>query len=279
MNVKLHIALGLLIAAHGLVQAQTIVLMQRFDSVTAPNLPAEWVNTASDTPGWSTTTAAFDTAPNSAFVSDPDFTSSDSSLTSPAVAIATTNAQLTFRHLYDTERNYDGGVLEISINSGAFNDILGAGGRFISGGYNGILGGTDNPIEGRSAWTGNSGTFVTTVVNLPAIAAGQAVRLRWRFGSDDSLGETGWYVDTISVTDGDASLVAPRIVDPRHVTGNIVFSFDTVPGQTYITEFKNFLSTNALWVPLLTNAGDGTRKSVTNSMTAGSQRYFRVLTQ
>jgi len=281
MKLTLHLALGLLLTTlHCFVaQAQTVVLAQQFDGVTAPNLPAGWSNAASGSPGWSTTGSSSDSPPNSAFASDPAG-SSDSTLTSPSIAIGTTNAQLTFRHQYNLETGWDGGVLEISINGGAFNDVPGAGGSFLSGGYNGSLNPSENPIAGRNAWTGNSGAFITTVVKLPSSVAGQNVKLRWRLGSDGSFGLTGWHVDTISVTDQSGlSPVAPQIVDTRGVDNNIVFSFSTVPGQTYITEFKNLLTTNALWLPLQTHTGDGLKKSVTNSTSAASQRYFRVRTQ
>ena len=46
---------------------------------------------------------------------------------------------------------YDGGVLEIKIGTGAFTDILSAGGSFVSGGYNNktIDSTDDNPLDGR----------------------------------------------------------------------------------------------------------------------------------
>src|SRR5438876_5903301 len=42
-----------------------------------------------------------------------------------------------------------------------------------------------NPLGGRKAWSGNSGGFLTTLVNLPAAAAGQTIQLRWRCGTDN----------------------------------------------------------------------------------------------
>jgi hypothetical protein len=38
-------------------------------------------------------------------------------------------------------------------------------------------------------------------VNLPASAAGQNVRFRWRLGSDSSISSIGWYVDTVALYD------------------------------------------------------------------------------
>jgi hypothetical protein len=264
-----------------------VTFIQFFDNVVGPNLPAGWSNFSSGSSRWITTNGVRDTAPNSAFASDPEETS-DTMLTSPPIAISGTNAQLMFAHNYFTEwrrEPFDGGVLEIAYNGGPFNDIITAGGRFISGGYNATIS-TDysNPIKGRPAWSGNSGGFVTTLVNLPNNAAGQNVRLRWRMATDESNENPpypGWYVDTISISDDYtccAGLVAPRIVGTRKTGTDVVFSFDTVPGQTYVTEFKTILSTNTPWVPLRTNTGDAMRKWVTNSTSAAATGFFRVRT-
>ncbi len=120
---------------------------------------------------------------------------------SPAFTLPAGAAQLAFRNNYSLETGYDGGVLEIAIGGGAWTDILAAGGSFASGGYNYTLSSSyGNPLGGRQAWSGSSGGFITTLVNLPASASGQSIRLRWRCGSDSSVKGTGWYVDTVAVT-------------------------------------------------------------------------------
>jgi hypothetical protein len=264
-----------------------VTFTQNFDTVVTPNLPAGWSSSASGSPGWITTNAVRDTAPNSVFASDPEQIS-DTLLTSPPIPISVTNAQLMFAHNYFTESGrepFDGGVLEIAYNGGPFNDIIAAGGHFISGAYNATIS-TDysNPIEGRQAWSGNSRGFVTTLVDLPTTAAGQNVQLRWRMATDETNENPpypGWYVDTISISEGYTCchpLVPPRIADPRKAGTDIVFSFDTMPAQTYITEFKTVLSTNTPWIPVQTNAGDGTTKSLTNSTSGASSGFFRVRT-
>jgi hypothetical protein len=119
------------------------------------------------------------------------------------------------------------------------------------------------------------------VAQLPASAAGQTIRLRWRIASDDSVAATGWYVDSILVSDGYTcchGLVAPTIVDARKAGANIVFSYATVPGQSYTVESKDAV-TNAAWIPLATNAGDGSLKSHTNTTLGAPQRLFRLKTQ
>ena len=143
--------------------------------MTPPALPAGWTatNDQGPPPLWVTSnsgmpTPPFDTPPNAAFVDNPQVVS-DKRLESPSIPIETSAAQLTFRNNYYTENTFDGGVLEISINGGAFQDILAAGGRLVVGTYSGTLQtGLENPLSGRLAWTGNSNNgFITTVAILP----------------------------------------------------------------------------------------------------------------
>jgi photosystem II stability/assembly factor-like uncharacterized protein len=180
---------------------------ENFDGVTAPALPAGWTtaNTGA-APVWVTSTTN-DTPPNSAFGGGVA-TSASNSLTSPTIAIpaapamgANPSVRLTFRNSYNTEPGFDGGVLEISINGGPFTDILAAGGTFVEGGYNAAIGVTDSVLTGRQAWTGNSGGFITTTVNLPAAANGQNAQLRWRTAYDTGVNPAGggMRVDTISI--------------------------------------------------------------------------------
>lgn len=187
------------------------VLQQNFDGVVAPALPAGWttsfVNGAGCALGsnWVTTTTGPDTAPNSAFHNDPNCIT-DNFLVTPAIPITSATAQLTFRRNNNLESTFDGMVLEISnpsVSAGAFQDIITAGGSFVSGGYNATISvNFSSPIAGRQAWTGNTGGYVTTVVNLPASAQGDSITLRWRVATDTSVAGVGANVDTVSLTDG-----------------------------------------------------------------------------
>jgi uncharacterized repeat protein (TIGR01451 family) len=180
-----------------------VTFTQSFDGVNAPNLPSGWTTTHSGSEhAWVTSTANHDTGANAAFASESQRTGL-SELISPAIGITLPIAQLNFRHSYNTDAGFDGGVLEIQIGAGAYADIQAAGGSFVTGGYDTVLGNTSgNPIGGRAAWTGNTGGFITTTVNLPAAAAGQSIHLKWRFGTDNVVNGNGWYVDTISIIDG-----------------------------------------------------------------------------
>ena len=187
----------------------TTNFVERFDSVTAPALPTGWTTTESGAEtNWTTAAGTDDTAPNAAFVPDVgDIGLSE--LLSPSFLITAASAQLRFRNNYNLEApdsgniGYDGGVLEIKIGSGSFTDIVTAGGSFASGGYTRTISTQyGNPLAARQAWSGSSGGFITTVINLPASAFGQVVQFKWRCGTDNGVLWTGWYIDSISVTGG-----------------------------------------------------------------------------
>jgi uncharacterized repeat protein (TIGR01451 family) len=179
----------------------TTVFSQDFDAATAPALPTGWTTSTSGAQSnWVTSTAASDTAPNSVFSPDPSGIGVNE-LDSPIITLPIGSAQLSFRHSYNLQASRDGGILEIKIGSGSWTNIATAGGSFVSGGYVGVLGSSrGNPLGGSSAWTGNSGGFINTVINLPAAASGQATQFRWRCGSDNRTSGTGWYVDSVSIT-------------------------------------------------------------------------------
>lgn len=186
---------------------------QNFDGVTAPALPAGWT-TAQTGPGvaFVTQTGMADSAPNAVFTPNLGIAGGNSgaSIDSPAFPINALAGVVSFRNKYDTEPGWDGGVLEISVNGGAFQDIITAGGRFIEGGYNGALGANSNPLDGRPAWTGNSGGYITSRAQLPAAANGQPVRFRWRFGEDTNTLNVGWNIDNVAVTSGYACSFTPQ---------------------------------------------------------------------
>lgn len=263
---------------------------ESFDGVTAPGLPPAWTTTVSGgASNWVTTAAASDSPPNSAFGAEPPYPGVGE-LVSPAMPILSSSAQLSFRNQYSFETSpddvtvgYDGGVLEVQIGSGLFTDILAAGGSFAGGGYTGIIDvtDTDNPLSGRLAWTGQTSGFITTTVNLPAAAAGQSLCLKWRLGTDTGnyFGGAGWYIDSVSISDGSYAccvvpLVPPALLNPQTGGGNFTFSFQTTPGQSYSLQFKDNL-TNAAWITVQSFTGDGSLQSITNPATA-AQGFYRL---
>jgi hypothetical protein len=125
-------------------------LAQSFDGVTVPALPAGWTSTSESGAGsWATVNTTPDTAPNAAFINDPS-TASLTSLVSPQIALPTTSQPIAlgFRHSFDFESGWDGGVLELKVGAGGFMDLLAAGGSFATGGYTHTLG-PGSTLSGR----------------------------------------------------------------------------------------------------------------------------------
>jgi subtilase family serine protease len=135
----------------------TTAFSENLDGVTAPALPPQWTSTVTSgvQSKWISTNGFSDTSPNCVFAHDTG-TASQTELVSPAFSVASSAAQLKFRHNYNlasrivahppSTNYYDGGVLQISIGGGAFSDILAAGGSFVTGAYTCTLStGTGNP--------------------------------------------------------------------------------------------------------------------------------------
>ena len=189
-------------------------LQESFDGVAAPDLPNGWSTSTSENHQlWRTSSTRNQSATNSLFSPAP-IQRGVNEVTSPSFPIASTSAEISFRNWYELEttflrnRLYDGSVLELKIGDGDWQDILATGGTFLAGGYDGAIDGCCmNPLAGRLGWSGRSGLnqtseFITTRAKLPASAAGQNVRLRFRIGTDIGGFREGQYIDDLSVTDG-----------------------------------------------------------------------------
>lgn len=139
---------------------------------------------------------------------------SDHALVSPVLQVAPTGSMgFTVRHRYrfqaDLNGRYDGGVIEVSSDGGVnWTDV---GTRLVSGGYSATLYKSltaQNPLAGRKAFTADSagyGTeaapgYVYSVVDFQDAYAGQAVQVRFRIGTDEAIGSTGWDIDEVVFT-------------------------------------------------------------------------------
>lgn len=138
--------------------------------------------------------------------------SSDSSLQTPGFAVGR-YGQLSFWHMFELQYQHEGVMLEISIAGGPYQDMEAAGGKFVTGGYVGALSAAvSNPIQdqrpGQMTWTGSSAGYQQVIVNLPDAANGKTVSLRWRMGTDASVGVVGGYwVDHIHIDPTNTDLI------------------------------------------------------------------------
>jgi extracellular elastinolytic metalloproteinase len=125
----------------------------------------------------------------------PDIaTFSDFTLTSSNLVLDTIST-LSFWHYYETDATFDGGVVEISVDGGSSWQDLGP--YMIQNGYNETLDPEATSLGNRQAFSGSSGgNFIQTVVRLTGFA-GKTAKIRFRFTSDVTIGDDGWYIDDI----------------------------------------------------------------------------------
>ncbi len=153
------------------------------------------VQTLEGSLAWNQTSADAASPTHSWFVQDIG-TRADAVLVMPEIAGLPAGSELRFRHRYNTEANYDGGVLEYSAGGGPWTD---AGALLTTGGYSGSIRSTASTnLAGRNAWAGDSGGWVEAKADLSSLAGG-AIRFRWRFATDTSVTDEGWYVDDVVV--------------------------------------------------------------------------------
>ena len=119
---------------------------------------------------------------------------------------------LSFWHFYNTEADWDGGVVEVSFDGVNWEDL---GPSMIANGYNSTLNENPaSPISGRPAFNGNSGGWIQTIVDLSNFEESQ-IQVRFRLGCDGAVAEEGWYVDDIQFFDNLYSITNIACVDDQ----------------------------------------------------------------
>ncbi|MFN8167392.1 MAG: M4 family metallopeptidase [Candidatus Nanopelagicales bacterium] len=184
---------------------------------------------------------------------DADFSGGDPSAGVPTDAAIQTTAPISipggatylrFTHAFGFEtfntasgqpyQNFDGGVVEYSVNGGSWKDagplMTGAGNNGY--GYNNTLpgrgnstiaAGFGNPLAGRPAFTWQSQGYISSRANLSSLA-GKSVKFRFRVAADNYGGDYGWFIDDVSVY-----TCAPLLsAAPTVVTGPVTL---TVPAS------------------------------------------------
>ncbi len=180
------------------------------ETVAGSTIPASWTATSTTAAVWKTSTAQSTSSPNSFFTRDTTIVSDQILATTGSFAINGTTT-LSFQHLHNAESPWDGGVVEISTNNGTtWSDL---GNFFTSNGYTTTLSSSTNPLSGRRAFSGNSAAFKLSVIDLTSFR-GQTVKIRFRFGSDNSTGTTtGWYIDDIKLNSEAAVFNTAQLFD------------------------------------------------------------------
>lgn len=112
-------------------------------------------------------------------------------------------SHLSFWHWMEAEASssypgyaYDGGLVEISVNGGDWTQVTPIGGYP----YLVRVGSNPGPFPAETPiFSGNTGGWEQVVFNLSGISGD--VSFRFRFGSDGSETEEGWYIDDVLIVD------------------------------------------------------------------------------
>jgi hypothetical protein len=104
----------------------------------------------------------------------------------------------TFNFETDAGVNYDGGVLEYSINNGTTwidaKPLFSAGRNYTGA----IKPDTDNKLAGRAGFVNASHGYVDSRYNLTTLV-GKSIQFRWRMGTDTAGNLRGWHVDNVRI--------------------------------------------------------------------------------
>jgi MYXO-CTERM domain-containing protein len=137
-----------------------------------------------------------------------DFPSpSDTALVSPPLTVGMgAKFVLSFEHRHQFEAddmgvNYDGSVIELTTDGGkTWQDIS----KFGDPGYGGTIGdptgGAMNTLKDRDGYVDHNAAWPATdkvSIDMGTALAGKTVQVRFRIGTDDAAGNTGWELDNI----------------------------------------------------------------------------------
>ncbi len=227
----------------------------------------------------------------------------DTSATYQLVGSIFSGDRIYFAHRFDTEANYDGGVVEYSTNGGAtWSDAaaLRESGQAYTGTILSSSPEANSPLLGRLAFTGSSGAgFVATTYNLTPLAGQSNVRWRFRSATDGGAFVDGWYLDDVtfyacSTGNGSLSLTAAAETVAENAgsvkltvnrtggtTGAASVSFATVAGTAtagvdyvHTAGMLNWAAGDAhpktITVPIVNRAGTQATRSFTVSLSGAS---------
>lgn len=132
---------------------------------------------------------------------DDQSTTSDTHLTSPVISLPVGNSPLTFQFHNNQQLEsrtsggcWDGGILEVSVDGGAFTQIDNS--QLATDPYDGEI--NAGPLDGSQAWCGDPQAYLNSIVAIDNLA-GSDVQFRFRLSTDGSVGRPGWDIDDVLI--------------------------------------------------------------------------------
>lgn len=130
-------------------------------------------------------------------------------------------------HYFDLENEWDGGVVEISVNGGDWADVTKMGGTFATGYTKSLKKNEDQVLSERKAFTGEK--YGNESINFGSALNGNKVRFRFRLGTDAFTSADGWYIDNIRFNNIESDIFH------NVIAGNIYACNNRAPTITEIT--------------------------------------------
>lgn len=157
--------------------------------------------------GWASSALKPNTGANSWLGAEPATISQSYLTSSSSAANSGQNLSIvSFYHSYNTEKGFDGGVVEYSTDGTNWND---AGSLFIKNGYNGVMDAATE-LPGRKAFTGNSNGYIQSILDFGPLST-MPFAIRFRTSSDNGTGGEGWFVDDIVKSNGCGGMIKTGI--------------------------------------------------------------------
>lgn len=200
------------------------------EKVNAAGIPSGWTSIGSTNGAWTTSGTRFKSSNYSLYAAEPS-SSNKLVLTTTSSYPIDRITMLSFWHWFNTETGYDGGVLEFSLNNGL--TWIDAGPLMKKNGYNAVIASSSGtPLAGRNAFSGASGDFIETVVDLSSLA-GNNILLRFTFSCDNGGAGNGWFVDDIYLSSKSGILNAAQLFNqanqPVSITDTVTYISNVLP--------------------------------------------------
>lgn len=151
------------------------------------------------TNAWQWTTSQANSGLRSYFVLNVGIESQDALFRLQPLTVDGENPVIRFYHRYDTQAGVDAGLFEVTSVEDPLTGLWDNAGPLI------FREGYPLPVDYQTfitpnleGFSGDSDAWVATYVDVSDYA-GQEIFLRWRFGTNNSIAGTGWYVDDIEL--------------------------------------------------------------------------------
>lgn len=202
------------------------------DLANGPSTSPTWTAATSSSGGWTVSNTRSFSPSSSYHSSNPDIEANITLTLANSIALGNTPPPLSFRHWFNSESTYDGGVIEVSINNGiTWADLQP---NFVVGGYNSSMDAT-TLLSGRRAWSGSSNEqFIRTKVNMNSYA-NQNVKIRFRYITDVGTNLEGWYVDDIRFRDQALVEMQTQLFNSNNVRVGVSDTFTIILSQNTCT--------------------------------------------